>query len=55
MKLVFVLVVMTSFNHTLSETIYAKMSDCLDMQRKIQLPYLASCLPRTVLKSTQAF
>ena len=55
MKLVFVLVVMTSFNHTLSETVYSKMSDCLAMQRKIQLPYLASCLPRTVEKSTQAF
>ena len=55
MKVVFVLIVMSSQNYTLSPTIYTKMDDCLKMQRKIQLPFLASCLPKTVPQNTKAF
>ncbi len=55
MKIVYMLVVLTSFNHTLSAVPYAKMDDCREMARAVALPYLASCIPKLVSKDTQTF
>ena len=55
MKLVYMLVVVTSFNHTLSTVPYAKMNDCREIARLIALPYIASCIPKLVSKETKTF
>ena len=55
MKLVFMLVVLSSFNHTLSEVPYRTMDDCRTMARLVNLPYLASCMPRLVDPNTKTF
>jgi hypothetical protein len=55
MKLAYMLVVMTSFNHTLSSVPYSTMDDCLTMMRQIYLPYLASCTPKLVDEKTKTF
>ena len=55
MKLAYVLIVMTSFNHTLSNVPYKTMDDCLVMMRQIHLPYLATCTPKLVDKNTKTY
>ena len=55
MKLVFMLTVVTSFNHTLSEIPYQKLDTCREVARAVMLPYLASCIPRLVPMDTKVF
>ena len=55
MKLVFKLVVLSSFNHTLSEVPYKTMEDCREMARLVNLPYIATCIPKLVDKLTKTF
>tara|TARA_R100001594_G_scaffold1044_3_gene4308 strand:- start:15337 stop:15519 length:183 start_codon:yes stop_codon:yes gene_type:complete len=55
MKLVYMLIVMTSFNHTLSSIPYQTMDDCLAMARQINLPYLATCTPKIVSDKTETY
>jgi len=49
------LVVLSSFNHTLSEVPYKTMKDCREMARLVNLPYIATCIPKLVDKLTKTF
>ena len=55
MKLVWMLVVMTAHNFTISEVPYENSDKCLDARVKINLPYLATCFPKLVSNNTQVF
>ncbi len=49
------LVVLSSFNHTLSEVPYRTMEDCRIMARLVNLPYIASCMPKLVDSTIKTF